>query len=522
MKSWVDKYTTTHIPYLSKGRTMGGCDCWGLVKMVYESEFDTQLPSFDDKYSDSSNSNEATAALSYRDGWTETNIPQEGDVIVFRLAGLESHVGLWLSPTEFLHSTEGVGVVVERLDSLKWKQRIAGVFKHTPNAVQVVGSPHPLQTTKIHTTGRAGESLLDMVQSTGVQAEWLKDGHAWVNSVYIPFDTWKDVKPLAGDLVEFRLVAKGGKGGLRSLLMIVVAVAAAWVTGGASIAGLTLTTAGTTTAAVAGAVVATAGSMLVNALVPIKPPAQSSADLAEGRRLLSLSGGANSEAQYAPIPVVLGQHRFAPPLASKMYSSSDGTDRYLHLLLCWGVGRLEVKDIVIGDTPLSSYKDYEIASVSGVAGEDLSPLMKIVGNDIDEDSVGVELKNAESWSTRKVGGKPTRIEALVNFPQGLCKINKSGGVEEYTADIAVEYRKVGDVNWFSLAPDNLEGSSIPRTSLKPSPPAKVERGLNYPETVPKDVYRWDWVYATPKGLVVVSGDPMFDPSPSAVRSVKMI
>lgn len=50
-----------------------------------------------------------------------------GDVILFKIKGIESHLGVFVGKGQFFHSTKGVGACVERLD--RWKAVISGVYR---------------------------------------------------------------------------------------------------------------------------------------------------------------------------------------------------------------------------------------------------------------------------------------------------------------------------------------------------------------------------------------------------------
>ena len=129
---WWNRYAA--IPYKDGGRSRSGCDCWGLVRLVYDDVFGITL--FD----------EPSAGLSFRqqgiklaEGKKTNGVfiellpddaPDDGDLVVLLVGGLACHVGVVCDRGQsFLHSIGRAGTVIERLDSLRWKDRIDSFWR---------------------------------------------------------------------------------------------------------------------------------------------------------------------------------------------------------------------------------------------------------------------------------------------------------------------------------------------------------------------------------------------------------
>lgn len=123
------------IPFLDHGRDRDGCDCWGLVRLVYAEQMGITLPDLGDAYSEAYARGEVDEAVDSTVG-QEWNVDVTGqpwrplDVMIFSRAGVECHVGLYLRPGEMLHVIEGTAAVVERYDTTRWKRRLTRVIRH--------------------------------------------------------------------------------------------------------------------------------------------------------------------------------------------------------------------------------------------------------------------------------------------------------------------------------------------------------------------------------------------------------
>ncbi len=50
-----------------------------------------------------------------------------GDLLIFKIRGIESHIGVYVSPGKFLHSQKTIGSCIERLE--KWKHLLVGAYR---------------------------------------------------------------------------------------------------------------------------------------------------------------------------------------------------------------------------------------------------------------------------------------------------------------------------------------------------------------------------------------------------------
>lgn len=118
------------IPFKSHGDTGDGVDCWGLVRHVLAAEKGWQLPSYGEGYARASDQRAVTECIraGLISGWDRVDGPEEFALVVFRMAGRPWHVGLCVSPTQFLHAPSGETSCVERLSSPCWINRIEGFY----------------------------------------------------------------------------------------------------------------------------------------------------------------------------------------------------------------------------------------------------------------------------------------------------------------------------------------------------------------------------------------------------------
>lgn len=129
MYKWVGKYIG--IPFVSNGRTMKGCDCYGLVRLVLHNEYGIYLPQLSDNYSDAQNINE-TARLFAEHRPTilseKLSKPQEKALVVITERGAAAHVGIVAGNGYVLHTGAKTGSVCQRESHPYIRSRIEGYY----------------------------------------------------------------------------------------------------------------------------------------------------------------------------------------------------------------------------------------------------------------------------------------------------------------------------------------------------------------------------------------------------------
>jgi cell wall-associated NlpC family hydrolase len=128
------------LPWADRGRTRAGCDCWGLVRLVYREVAGIDLPSFDEAYVTAEEQSVVAAVIAdVRQGgrgaspWLEVAGPPERlDLLLFRCGRHESHVGVVVDPRRalMLHSQNRDQSRIESFDRAEWARRRIGFFRH--------------------------------------------------------------------------------------------------------------------------------------------------------------------------------------------------------------------------------------------------------------------------------------------------------------------------------------------------------------------------------------------------------
>jgi hypothetical protein len=501
------------IPYVEKGRVDTGIDCWGLARLIYKNEYNISLPSFSAEYQTEDSDRIEELFAQYKEGWEESNSPKEGDIVVFRIFGYESHVGVAVSATHFIHSREGRDTVIESFSNPKWARRITGFYKYSEKNNAVLNTvPHPLKTERYTLAVVPGTNVSELVQNISLQyniaAELKSRINVLINGRLVYQEDWSKTTIRENDVIEYRAVA--GKSTLRLVAILALsyyapmlagsltgyasATAAATIMGGQVTVGLVAMN----MAAAAGIVMV--GSSLINAIAPVRPPVGGSQnDAGTAERQLLVNGGQNRGNPYGAIPVVLGRMRVTPLLGSNNYLTYENErDSFLSMLLVWGYGPLDIDDnsYKIGEVPLSSFTD--VTKITLDRKTEPTATVKrnfdaIYGKDVTQVNTNIELVCAGNPASSVTPGPffqaattevVNSLTLALHFPQGLRRIKTRGDGAGDSFATAVQFRvefstDVG-VNFALLDTFTVGGDSPKKDGFTFT---KTYPNLNYPRMI---------------------------------------
>lgn len=201
-------------------------------------------------------------------------------------------------------------------------------------AVHVLARPSPFRNDVARLIAPPGlsiaelaeQALPDPIARNLAQATLVgPDGSAWS----VPRERWPVVRPRPGIELRLVVVPRGGsfRGIVRIALTIAIVVAAAALTAaGGPLGGISLFGIAGLGSTLIGAGITIAGSLLVNALIPVETPrladlnGTGSGEIAKTSP--TLTGSSNAARPWQPVPRAYGRHRVTPPKAARDVSET--------------------------------------------------------------------------------------------------------------------------------------------------------------------------------------------------------
>lgn len=100
-------------------------NCWDLAKIFYRDAFGIELKHY---YEDPDN-RLATQNLIYtnKSEFLKVDTPSYGDIVIMKVKGIESHIGIYIGEGLMLHTTKATGSVIDRTE--RWVKTIVGYYR---------------------------------------------------------------------------------------------------------------------------------------------------------------------------------------------------------------------------------------------------------------------------------------------------------------------------------------------------------------------------------------------------------
>jgi len=270
--------------------------------------------------------------------------------------------------------------------------------------------------------------------------------NVWHNGYPVPAKLWKRLIPRTGDQILIRAKMEGG-GGASKILRTVALVALVVVSAGYGAAlGGALGFTGATAGAIGSSMIMLAGTMLINALLPMPMP--TAAKLGVGEKYESsptyaIQGGRNQARPWEPMILVFGRHRVVPDLGAIPFTQQQGDDQYLNQIFHFGLQNwdLVIEDPKIGETSIYNYSGVQ-AQLSDAQGR-----VSLFPGNVDT-LQGFALPNPAGWISRTTAPGVTTIS--VELAARLFRVNDDGSFSARSVDVEIQYRDADGGAWVSL------------------------------------------------------------------------
>lgn len=100
--------------------------------LVYREVRGIELPDYAAEYLDDRDHAEI-AAIARREKvasrWRKVAVPKEFDLLLFKVARYDSHVGIYVAPGQMMHTIEDDHAKIGRYDAPPWAGRLAGFYR---------------------------------------------------------------------------------------------------------------------------------------------------------------------------------------------------------------------------------------------------------------------------------------------------------------------------------------------------------------------------------------------------------
>ena len=260
-----------------------------------------------------------------------------------------------------------------------------------------------------------------------------------VSGALIEREHYAQYIPHADDTIVVCPIPRGGGGGAKNIMRMVALVALSYFTLGAGAPALLAAQPALGMAAFI------AGSMLINALLPMQNLSQENSGLNDSPSY-GIDGAKNTIEEGRPVPLCYGQFRCGGNVVG-LYTENIENTQHLYMLINAGEGPIAgISAIEINDQPAENFQDVETRVRLGTSDQ---PVIEWFNDIISPHNVGVTLSETPAVYSTSDEIDKFRIDLV--FPIGLFKVdNDNGKTKPWTVEFIVEYRKQGDVSWTAM------------------------------------------------------------------------
>lgn len=191
------------------------------------------------------------------------------------------------------------------------------------------------------------------------------------------------------------------------------------------------------------------GSLLISSFIKPQAGNQNLADSSVGQ-LYSLSVGGNTAKPLQAINVQYGRLKILPDYASTPYSDYIGNDQYLNVILCQGLGKYDVEQILIDDTILwtkedglsDSFTDVDIRFYDPGEEVDLFPSNVTQSVEVSGQTIPNPPGVLGPFVANAAGTSANSIAVDLAFPAGLFEVDDHGNIISRSVTVVADYRKI--------------------------------------------------------------------------------
>lgn len=270
-----------------------------------------------------------------------------------------------------------------------------------------------------------------------------------------PVDLIDDAKMRlqANDNLTLVVVPQGG-GGAKNILRMIALVAVAVVAWYAApyVLGAMGVTATTLSLGLTAGILTMAGGLLVNLLLPPTMPKFKEDNDSQS---YGYDGAKNTVKEGVALPTIYGEYRVAGNYID-LYTENVGDDQYINARVALSDGIIDsVLEPEITEQPITNYTNIEWGYTKGQPSESINPYF---GRSIAQVQSGAKLST--SYFNYTTTGPVDRIQINILFPAGLAHIKKSGSKEYKSVSLEAQYKPTSSSTWINFNSNAWKTASL--------------------------------------------------------------